>query len=159
MNISYFFIAAAVGFVVMATITVQAIEAFFITPSLIRQAFAQDPDFQVETARRRNRQVGIILTLPSVIICLVASTLVSGELLWGYWFGFVVALLASYQRFQPNRTENQEKFKNSYADCFSDFQPPVVEPPKEVATDDPNDDNADTDDTDDPDVVPVSRPR
>lgn len=153
--ISYFFIAAAAGFVVMAAITVQAIEALFTTPALIRQAFAQDPAFQVETARRRSRQVAIILTLPSVIICVVVTALVSGALLWGYWFGFAVALLASYQRFQPNRIENQEKFKQSYMDCYSDFQPPVVDAPA-VAEDDPSDDD---NNNDDPDVVPVSRPR
>ncbi len=150
-SISYFFIAAAVGFVVMAAIFVQAIEALFITPLHIQKAFAKDPDFQVATARLRSRQVAILLTIPSIIICAIVSIFLSGSLLWGYWFGFVVALLASYQRFQPSREENQEKFKQSYIDCFSDFQPPVVETPAVV--------EEDTNDDDDPDVVPVSRPR
>ncbi|WP_409968308.1 hypothetical protein RFF05_17635 [Bengtsoniella intestinalis] len=154
-SISYFFIAAAVGFVVMAAITAQAIEALFTTPILIRNAFVKDPDFQVATARMRSRQVAILLTIPSIIICAIITIFLSDSLLWGYWFGFVVALVVSYQRFQPNRVENQEKFKQSYIDCFSDFQPPVVETPA-VEEDDHSDGD---DDKDDLDVVPVSRPR
>lgn len=150
-SISYFFIAAAVGFVVMAAITIQALEALLTTPILIRKAYEADPDFRVEAARRRSRQVAIIVLLPSLIICVLVTAFLSGSLLWGYWFGFVVALVVSYQRFQPNREENQEKFKQSYIDCFSDFQPPVVETPTVV--------EEDTSDDDDPDVVPVSRPR
>lgn len=139
MNLTYFFAAAAIGFVIMATITAQGIEALVSIPHLIRQAMAQDPDFREAIARRRSRQLAILLFVATAILCGLISHFISGSLLWGFWFGFVVALPASYQRFQSSNPENYEKFCKAYGDCFSNFQAPGQPSPE---TDDDNDDDA-----------------
>lgn len=149
---TYFFIAAAVGFVLMLCVTVQAIEALTATQYLIRKAAQEDAGFRAQVAKRRSIQVAVILLIPTVIACLLVQAFATGSMLWGYWFGFVLAMLLNIPRYQGKRPENAEKFRNSYVDCFSDFVPEVIETPE--IEEEPDD----TDDEDDQ-VVPVSRPR
>lgn len=150
---TYFFIAATVGFVLMLSVTVQAIEALTTTQYLIRQATKEDANFRTQVAKRRAIQVAIILLLPSIIICMLVQTFASGWMLWGFWFGFVFALVLNIPRFQGSRAGNAEKFRNSYVDCFSDFVPEVAPAPQVVEEEPP------TVEADDDEVVPVSRPR
>lgn len=161
MNLTYFFIAATIGFVVMATITAQALESYFTIPAHIRHACQEDSNFRAAVATRRAYQVTGLLMIASAILCGVISYFLSGSLLYGYWFGFLVALPASYQRFQSKNPENYEKFCQSYADCFSTFTP-ITEQAPTADTQDHQDDQAtdsdDSDDTDD-DCVSVNSPQ
>lgn len=154
MNITYFFAAAAIGFVLMAAVAIQAIEALVTTRTLIAKAQEEDPDFRANVAKSRVRQICILLLGATFIICGLVITFANASIVYGFMAGFVFALPCSYQRLQANRPENQEKFRKLYFDCYSDYQPAVVEA---VLPEEEEKESFDT--GDDEEVVPVSRPR
>lgn len=153
MNITYFFAAAAIGFVLMASVTVQALEALTVTIKLIAKAKQEDEGFRVNHAKRRVRQVCILLLGVTALICISVITFANDAIALGFMAGFVVAVPCCYQRFQVDRPETQERFRQSYLDCYSDFNP-TGEEAAPAAEEAPSFDTGDDDE-----VVPVSRPR
>lgn len=152
-NISYFFIAAAGGFVVMASVTIQALRTLCVAFPLIAATKASDPNFLAKVASNRAKTVVALPVVFTVIVSALLHTFASGMILYGYWFGMALALLLSRKELSPKSDANAERFQRLYGDCYANSQPPVApsQPPEPTQTDD--------DDDDDDDVVYAPRPR
>lgn len=139
---SLIMLTAAGGFVVMASLCIQAFIALFSTLPLIHKAVEKYPNFNSKKAKRRVFQVVILVLVLSAIFVGLVLHYLSTFALYGFFGGMVLALLASLNRITPNRQANQDSFKESYADCFppSDMNPDDVTPKAKVNSSDSSQD-------------------
>ena len=126
-NVSYFFGAAAGGFVLMAAVGIQALVALFSSIPLAKRRHRENSGFDLKRAYRRIVQVTlIVLILVGVITALVIRfTPISATA--GYLFGMILAFVLSIKRMTPNNEMNQRNFEEAYVDCY---------PPSDVNPDD-----------------------
>lgn len=122
-------LAAAGGFVVMASLCIQAFIALFSTLPLIHHTVQKNPAFNAKKAKRRVFQVIVLVLILSAICFALVWHFLSSFALYGFLGGMVLAFFASLKRISPNSQINQDRFKESYADCF----PPSSINPDDVA--------------------------
>jgi hypothetical protein len=118
MAISYFFGAAAGGFVLMAAIGIQALVALFSSIPLARRRKKECPDFDLKRAYRRITQVTILVSVLIIVITALVIRFTSTAPAVGYLFGMILAFVMSWKRMSPNNAQNQKGFEEAYADCY-----------------------------------------
>lgn len=134
-DISFFFAAAAGGFILMAAVGVQAAVALFSSIPLTRRHKETCPGFNAKLAFLRVAQVSSL----TLILCAVITALIlhfgSAPVILGYGLGFALAFLMSMKRMSPNNEQNQKSYEESYADCYppSEMNPDDASPPPEAA--------------------------
>lgn len=134
-DISFFFAAAAGGFILMAAVGVQAAVALFSSIPLTRRHKEACPGFNAKLAFLRVAQVSSL----TLILCAVITALIlhfgSAPVILGYGLGFTLAFLMSMKRMSPNNEQNQKSYEESYADCYppSEMNPDDASPPPEAA--------------------------
>jgi len=124
-DVPFFFGSAAVGFILMAAVGIQAAVALFSSIPLTRRRKETCPGFNIRAAYRRIAQVSSL----SIILCAVVTTLVihfgSTGIIAGYGLGFILAFALNLKRMSPNNEQNRKSYEESYADCYpaSDANP------------------------------------
>lgn len=118
MELSYFFGAAAGGFLLMAAVGIQALIALFSSIPLAKRRKKECPGFDLQRAFRR-----ITVTSMSTVVLVVAITIAvihftSMAPTAGYLFGMILGFVLSIKRMTPNNAENQKRFESIYADCY-----------------------------------------
>lgn len=118
MELSYFFGAAAGGFLLMAAVGIQALIALFSSIPLAKRRKKECPGFDLQRAFRR-----ITVTSVSAVVLVVAITIAvihftSMAPTAGYLFGMILGFVLSIKRMTPNNAENQKRFESIYADCY-----------------------------------------
>ena len=83
MDISYFFGAAAGGFVLMAAITIQALVAICCSIPLAKQAKKEHEEFQLIKACQRAIRVALIVSVVTVIATLFVHTFAPDSIIYG----------------------------------------------------------------------------
>lgn len=140
---SLIMLTAAGGFVLMASLCIQVFIALFSTLPLIHRAVEKYPNFNSTKAKRRVFQVVVLVVILSAVCVGLVFHFLSTFALYGFFGGMILALVASLKRISPNSQVNQDRFQESYADCFppSDMNPddvaqnPVVTPPSDSSQD------------------------
>ena len=117
-SISWFFVAAAGGFVLMAAITIQAAVALFSSIPLTRRHKAKNPEFDAKKAYRRIVQVTVLTLVLTAVVSALVIYFASPAVLAGYAMGFLLALVLDIKRMSPNNSQNQEGYEQAYADCY-----------------------------------------
>lgn len=125
MSVSYFFGAAAGGFIVMATIGIQALIALFSSIPLTHRHKAANPEFNSNRAYRRIALVTVVVILLVGVITALVLRYAPTSATAGYLFGMALAFVCSLKRMSPNHEQNQKSYEESYADC----NPPSSENP------------------------------
>jgi Ca2+/Na+ antiporter len=127
MSISYFFGAAAGGFVLLAAIGIQALVALFSSIPLTRKHKAECPGFDYKRAYRRIAMVTVLILLlvSGVTAAVIHFAPLSASM--GYLLGMILAFICCLKRMSPNNEQNQKNYEDSYADCY---------PPSDVNPDD-----------------------
>lgn len=117
-DVSYFFGAAAGGFILMAAIGIQAAVALFSSIPLTRRHKEKYPEFNAKRAYFRLAQVSSL----TIILCAIISGLVihfgSTSVIMGYGLGFILAFMLEFRRMSPNNEKNQKSYEQSYQDCY-----------------------------------------
>lgn len=129
MEISYFFGAAAGGFVLMAAIGIQALVALFSSIPLAKRRHREHPEFNLGRAYRRIVLVSVLVILLVVVITALVIHFTSIAPTLGYLTGMILAFVMSIKRMSPNNAQNQKGFEEAYADCY----PPSDENPDDAA--------------------------
>ncbi|MDD3346665.1 hypothetical protein [Oscillibacter sp.] len=118
MNIPFFFGAAAGGFVLMATVGIQALVALFSSIPLAKRRHLENPTFDLKRAHRRIAQVAVVTTVLVAVISALIIQFAPLSATAGYLFGMILAFVLSLKRMTPNSEQNQANFAESYADCY-----------------------------------------
>lgn len=118
MELSYFFGAAAGGFLLMAAVGLQALVAMFSSIPLAKRRKKQYAGFDLNKALHR-----IVLIAVSAMVLVIAVTvavirLTSMATTGGYLLGMILGFLLSLKRMTPNNEENRKRFERTYADCY-----------------------------------------
>lgn len=129
MEISYFFGAAAGGFVLMAAVGIQALVALFSSIPLAKRRKTEDPAFDLKRARRRIIQVTVLVAVLVTVVTALVIHFTSTVPTIGYLFGMILAFVLSIKRMTPNNEQNQKAFAEAYADCY----PPSAANPDDAA--------------------------
>ncbi len=117
-QLPYFFGAAAGGFVVLATVGVQALVALFSSIPLAKRRHRENPEFDLKKAYHR---VVLVTLMAGVLVGVITALVIHFTSIFptaGYLFGMIVAFLCCLQRMTPNNKQNQENFDEAYADCY-----------------------------------------
>lgn len=130
MDISYFFGAAAGGFVLMAAIGIQALVALFSSIPLAKRRKQENDGFDLKRAHRRIAQVTVTVLLLCGVVTALVMRFAPASATMGYLLGLVLAFVLSIKRMSPNNETNQTNFEVSYADCY----PPSDVNPDDAAT-------------------------
>ena len=128
MDIPYFFGAAAGGFVLMATLGIQALVALFSSIPLIRRRKAENPEFNTGRALRRVALVAVITLGLVAVITAVVLHFAPFSVTLGYLLGMILAFICCLKRMSPNNELNRKNFEEAYADCY----PPSAVNPDDV---------------------------
>lgn len=125
MGISYFFGAAAGGFVLMAAIGVQALVALFSSIPLAKRRKKENDAFDLKRAYRRIIQVSLLVLITGGVVTGLVVHFTPIYATAGYLLGMILAFVLSIRRMSPNDETNQKNFETSYADCYppSDANP------------------------------------
>lgn len=118
MAISYFFGAAAGGFVLMAAVGIQALVALFSSIPLAKRRKKEHPDFDLSRAYRRIIQVSVLVIALMAVITVVILRFTSTAPTLGYLLGLILGFLMCLPRMSPNNAQNQTNFQEAYADCY-----------------------------------------
>lgn len=118
MEISYFFGAAAGGFVLMAAIGIQALVALFSSIPLAKRRKTECDAFDLKRAHRRMIQVSVLVFILLGVITALVVHFAPMYATAGYLLGMILAFVLSLKRMSPNNEMNQANFETSYADCY-----------------------------------------
>lgn len=127
MGISYFFGAAAGGFVLMAAIGIQALVALFSSIPLAKRRKKENEAFDLKRAYRRIIQVSLLVLIAGGVATALVIHFAPIYATAGYLLGMILAFVLSIKRMSPNNETNQKNFETAYADCY---------PPSDVNPDD-----------------------
>lgn len=131
MQISYFFGAAAGGFILMAAIGIQALVALFSSIPLAKRRHKEYPAFNLKKAYRRIALVSVLVIGLVILVTALVLHFTDTAPTLGYLMGMILAFVLSIQRMSPNNAQNQKGFEEAYADCYppSDINPDDREAP------------------------------
>jgi hypothetical protein len=129
MSFSYFFGAAAGGFVLLAAIGIQALVALFSSVPLTRRHKEEHPEFNARKAYHRIALVTVITLAVIVTVTVLVLRYAPTSASFGYLFGMIIAFLCSIKRMSPNNEQNQKNYEESYVDCY-----PADENPDDAGT-------------------------
>jgi len=129
MFVAYFFCAAAGGFILLATVGIQALVALFSSIPLTRRRKAENPEFDDRRAYRRIAQVTVLVTALMVVITALLFYFASLSVKLGYLLGLASAFFCCLKRLSPNNELNRKNYAEAYADCA----PPSAVNPDDVA--------------------------
>lgn len=118
MELSYFFGAAAGGFVLMAAVGIQALIALFASIPLAKRRKKECPGFDLQRAFRRITVVSVSVVVLVLAVTIAVIHLTSMPTTGGYLLGMILGFVLSIKRMTPNNAENQKHFEAAYADCY-----------------------------------------
>ena len=117
-----FFGFAAVGFVLMAAVGIQALVAMFSSVPLTRRHVKECPQFNAERAYHRIR---LVVVLTFILVCIAAALVVlfapTASVL-GFLLGLVLAFGVEIKRMCPDNERNRKSYECFYADCYPHFE-------------------------------------
>ena len=120
-----FFGFAAVGFVLMAAVGIQALVAMFSSVPLTRRHVKECPEFDSRRAYRRIVQIVagtcILVGAASALIVYFAST----ASILGFLLGMVLAFVMDIKRMCPYNEQNRKCYEGTYADCYPRSSSPL----------------------------------
>lgn len=117
-TIAAFLSFVAVGFVLMATVGIQALVAMFSSVPLTRRHVKECPNFNAQRAYHR---IKLVITVACILVCVSAALVVlfapTASVL-GFLLGLVLAFGAEIKRMCPDNERNRKSYESLYADCY-----------------------------------------